>query len=141
MTIVRSLKPLRLTEEIDRRWELKERLLESSIYIKAAALDPRFKKLYFFTDEQWDKAYSAVANIAESLAVRPLQEESVGSDLVEEREPTGPAKQKEKDQVMAMLQYSDEEEEQPHVESSKMKAYIKDYTKRKNRTTGMVAKE
>ncbi|KAL1264720.1 hypothetical protein QQF64_005075, partial [Cirrhinus molitorella] len=56
-----------LSEEIDRRWELKGRLLESSIYIKAAVLDPRFKKLSFFTDEQRNEAYTTVENLAESL--------------------------------------------------------------------------
>lgn len=92
-------------------------------------LDPRFKKLSFFTDEQRDEAYSAVANLAESLPDRPVQEESTDSDMVEEHQPTVPPKQKEKDPVLAMLLSSDEEEGQSEEEGSEMKAYIKDYTK------------
>lgn len=119
-----------LTEEIDRRWELKGRLLESSIYIKAAILDPRFKKLSFFTDdEQRNEAYTVVENLAESLAARPVQKVGDDSELVEERDTAaGPSRQeKEKDQVMSMLLSSDEEEQQPG--DSEMKAYLKDTTK------------
>ncbi|XP_060781454.1 zinc finger BED domain-containing protein 4-like [Neoarius graeffei] len=42
-----------LREEIDKRWELKEEL-QSSIYIKAAVLDPRFKNLSFMEEEKRD---------------------------------------------------------------------------------------
>lgn len=114
-----------LIDEIDRRWELKEPGLETSIYIKAAVLDPRFKKLSFFTDEQRSEAYSAVANLTESLLDRPVREESTDSEMVEEHQP------KEKDLVLAMLLSvsSDEEEGQLEEEGSKMKAYIQDCTK------------
>ncbi|KAL0151741.1 hypothetical protein M9458_052967 [Cirrhinus mrigala] len=127
--LTKTLK-ITLTEEIDRRWELKGRLLESSIYIKAAILDPRFKKLSFFTDdEQRNEAYTVVENLAESLAARPVQEVGDDSELVEERDTAaGPSRQeKEKDQVMSMLLSSDEEEQQPG--DSEMKAYLKDTTK------------
>ncbi|CAM4608041.1 unnamed protein product [Leuciscus chuanchicus] len=113
--VTKTLK-ITLTEEIDRRWELKGRLLESSIYIKAAILDPRFKKLSFFTDdEQRNEAYTVVENLAESLAARPVQEVVDDSELVEERDTAaGPSRQeKEKDQKMSMLLSSDEEEQQP----------------------------
>lgn len=55
--------------------------------------------------------------------------------------PQAPLKQKEMDQVMAMLLPSDEEEKQPNEEGSEMKACIKDYTKMQQGTAGMVAKE
>ncbi|KAM3858642.1 E3 SUMO-protein ligase ZBED1-like [Diretmus argenteus] len=113
-----------LSEEIDRRWELKGPDLERSIYITAAVLDPRFKKLSFFSDAQRDEAYSAVEELADSLADRPIQQES---DMVEEPGPTAPTKQR--DTVMAMLLASDEEEEQVDDENSEMKAYLKDFTK------------
>lgn len=90
-----------LTEKIDRRWNLKEGDLESSIYVKAAILDPRFKKLSFFTDQQMDRAYSVVANLAESLAeesaTRPQTErDDDDTGVVEESEPTQPPKQRER---------------------------------------------
>lgn len=66
----------RLSEEMDRRWELKGPGLEQSVYISAAVLDPRFKKLSFLSDDQRDEAYSVVAEVAESLTNRSCQEES-----------------------------------------------------------------
>ncbi|XP_065115787.1 E3 SUMO-protein ligase ZBED1-like [Paramisgurnus dabryanus] len=127
-TVTKTLKII-LTEEIDRRWDLKGRLLESSIYIKAAILDPRFKKLSFFTDdEQRNEAYTVVENLAESLSARPVQEVGDDSELVEERDTAGTSRQeKEKDQVLSMLLSSDEEEQQPG--DSEMRAYLKDTTK------------
>lgn len=79
--------------------------MESNIYIKAAILDPRFKKLSFFTDdEQRNEAYTVVENLAESLAARPVQEVGDDSEFVEERDTAGPSrKEKEKDQVMSIL--------------------------------------
>lgn len=54
-----------------------------------------------------------------NLAVRPVQEVGEGSDLVKERVPAGPSKQKEKDRMVSMMLCSDEEE-QPS-EDSKMR--------------------
>lgn len=114
-----------LSEEMDRRWELKELELVRSIYISAVVLDPRFKKLSFFSDEQRDEAYSAVEELADSLADRSFQQES---DMVEEPGPTAPTQQR--DTVMAMLLASDEEEEQADDdEKSEMKTYLKDFIK------------
>ncbi len=116
-----------LTEEIDSRWELKDRLLESSIYINAAALDPCFKKLSFFTDEQRNEAYTVVENLAENLCQACTGEDS---DLVEEHDHVGPSEQTEKDQVVSMLLSSDEEEQLlEDTQESEMRAYLKDTTK------------
>ncbi|KTF94532.1 hypothetical protein cypCar_00048452 [Cyprinus carpio] len=124
--VTKSLKTT-LTEETDRRWELKDRLLESSIYIKAAVLDPRFKKFSFFTDERRYEVYTVVENLTESLAARPVQEVGEDSDLVEQCDPAGPSEQKEKNQVVSMLLSSDEEEQPP--EESEMRTSLKDTTK------------
>ncbi|XP_053346541.1 zinc finger BED domain-containing protein 4-like [Clarias gariepinus] len=103
-----------------RRWELKGPGLEISVYISAAVLDPRFKKLSFLSDDQRDEAYSVVAELAESLTDRSCQEES---DTVDPG-PTAPKQ----DAVMAMLLASDEDEEEQD-ETSEMKVYLKDFTK------------
>ncbi|KAI2660035.1 E3 SUMO-protein ligase ZBED1 [Labeo rohita] len=109
-----------LSDEMDRRWELKGPGLEISVYISAAVLDPRFKKLSFLSDDQRDEAYSVVAELAESLTDRSCQEES---DTVDPG-PTAPKQ----DAVMAMLLASDEDEEEQD-ETSEMKVYLKDFTK------------
>ncbi len=109
-----------LSEEMDRRWELKGPGLERSVYISAAVLDPRFKKLSFLSDDPRDEVYSVVAELAESVIERSCQEES---DTVDPG-PTAPKQ----DTVMAMLLASDEDEEEQD-ETSEMKAYLKDFTK------------
>ena len=119
--VVRAMKTT-LTEEIDSRWQLNEQDLASSIYTRAAILDPRFKKLSFFSDQQRDQAYSVVANLAESLVERTHPPSEEAMDSHEERTPSEP-----KEQVMAML-LSEDEEEEPQ-DDSEMVAYVKDPTK------------
>lgn len=53
--------------------------------IISAIIHTHSKKLSFFTNVQGNKAFTAVANLAD----RPFQEESDDTDLVEESEPTG----------------------------------------------------
>ena len=54
-TTAKALKG-KLSEEIVKRWELTGSL-ETSTYIQAAVLDPRFKSLSFLNAEKQDKAY------------------------------------------------------------------------------------
>ena len=134
--VIKNLKTT-ITQEIVTRWSL-ESLQVSSVYIQAAVLDPRFKKLNFFTDEQTEEAYSAVENLAESIAEnahRPVRvrEESLSDSDREEQPPTAPPKQNEKAQIVAMLMDVDEEEEQTEDEGNEMKAYIKDNSYAKNK--------
>ncbi|KAF3848769.1 hypothetical protein F7725_015266 [Dissostichus mawsoni] len=65
-TTVKAVKK-KITEEIDKRWELTGSL-EGSIYIQAAVLDPRFKSLSFLDAEKRDDAYATVSDLAESLS-------------------------------------------------------------------------
>ncbi|KAG9277701.1 hypothetical protein AMEX_G7732 [Astyanax mexicanus] len=79
-------------------------------------------KLSFLSDGQREEAYSAVAELAESLTDRSALEKS---DMVVDAGPTVP---RHKDTVMAMLLASDEDEEdQAEDENSEMKAYTKDF--------------
>ncbi|KAK1888168.1 Zinc finger BED domain containing protein 1 [Dissostichus eleginoides] len=55
-TTVKAVKK-KITEKIDKRWELTGSL-EGSIYIQAAVLDPRFKSLSFLDAEKRDDAYA-----------------------------------------------------------------------------------
>lgn len=113
-----------LREEIDKRWELNGEL-QTSIYIKAAVLDPRFKSLSFMEEEKRDEAYTTVFELAESLtpaeepAQRPLDED--------DNEPM-PLQKKRKQDEISMLMGTDEEQ-QAEEQNSEMKRYLEDKTK------------
>lgn len=118
-----------LIEEFNRWWELKDRLLESSIYSEAAVLDPRFKKLSFFTDAQRNEANTVYCSGKSGW--EPSYQTCTGGRwgqcLGGGVWPCRPFKtKKEKDQVASMLS-SDEEEQLS--EDSEMMAYLKDTTK------------
>jgi len=117
----------KITEEIDKRWELTGSL-ENSLYIQAAVLDPRFKSLSFLDAEKRDDAYSTVSDLAESLS--PAEEATAqreDSSGAEESEPA-PKKQREKQQEISMLMASDEEQ-QTEAEANEIKTYLEDRTK------------
>lgn len=59
----------KLVDEIDSRWELKNRLMmTNSVYITAAVVDPRFTQLSFLNDAKRDEAYTVVAQLADRLS-------------------------------------------------------------------------
>ena len=92
--------------------------MASSIYIQAAVLGPRFKKLSFLTDEQKEEGYTAVKTLAESMdSHRTVREESPDHDsdsdlgeLTQRERTTAHPKQKERDLVVSMLMDVDKEE-------------------------------
>lgn len=119
----------KLKNEIDERWELKGRLIESSVYVQAAVIDPRFKQLAFLDDEKRDEAYILVAELADHLsadesgpAVEP-QRDSYG----EEEEPAPPKKRSDKERQIAMLLRGDDEEDTDEDQERGGKEEIKDY--------------
>ena len=58
---IRDLKKA-ITTDIDTRWNLKE-FEPQSLYLMAAALDPRFKCLRFLKEEERDRVYIQVGQI------------------------------------------------------------------------------
>ncbi|KAJ8347462.1 hypothetical protein AAFF_G00198830 [Aldrovandia affinis] len=68
----KSLKA-KLVEEIDRRWQINDRLFESSLYVQAAVVDPRFKLLPFLDDVKRDEAYICISQLADRLNARSGQ--------------------------------------------------------------------
>ncbi|KAF3833166.1 hypothetical protein F7725_026831, partial [Dissostichus mawsoni] len=120
-TTVKAVKK-KITEEIDKRWELTGSL-EGSIYIQAAVLDPRFKSLSFLDAEKRDDAYATVSDLAESLS--PAEEATAqreDSSGAEESEPA-PKRQREKQQDISMLMAFDEDQEMEH-HKKEMKTYL-----------------
>ncbi|KAJ8401823.1 hypothetical protein AAFF_G00377940 [Aldrovandia affinis] len=77
----KSLKA-KLVEEIDHRWQINDRLFESSLYVQAAVVDPRFKLLPFLDDGKRDKAYICVSQLADRLnaAQRPEHGQAAGTE-------------------------------------------------------------
>ncbi|KAF3837832.1 hypothetical protein F7725_009600 [Dissostichus mawsoni] len=125
-TTVKAVKK-KITEEIDKRWELTGSL-EGSIYIQAAVLDPRFKSLSFLDAEKRDDAYATVSDLAESLS--PAEEATAqreDSSGTEESEPA-PKRQREKQQDISMLMAFDEDQE-TEDHKKEMKTYLEDRTK------------
>ncbi|KAF3860134.1 hypothetical protein F7725_000389 [Dissostichus mawsoni] len=125
-TTVKAVKK-KITEEIDKRWELTGSL-EGSIYIQAAVLDPRFKSLSFLDAEKRDDAYATVSDLAESLS--PAEEATAqreDSSGTEESEPA-PKRQREKQQDISMLMAFDEDQETEDPKKE-MKTYLEDRTK------------
>ncbi|KAF3837920.1 hypothetical protein F7725_009688 [Dissostichus mawsoni] len=125
-TTVKAVKK-KITEEIDKRWELTGSL-EGSIYIQAAVLDPRFKSLSFLDAKKRDDAYATVSDLAESLS--PAEEATVQREDRsggEESEPA-PKRQREKQQDISMLMAFDEDQE-TEDHKKEMKTYLEDRTK------------
>ncbi|KAJ8413776.1 hypothetical protein AAFF_G00063740 [Aldrovandia affinis] len=75
----KSLKA-KLVEEIDHRWQINDRLFESSLNVQAAVVDPRFKQFHFLDDGKGDEAYICVSQLADRLntAQRPEQGQAAG---------------------------------------------------------------
>lgn len=99
-----------LTEEIEKRWELKGNF-ETSIYIQDSVLDPLFKSLSFLEVEKRDEAYTTVSDLAESLAPaeEPAQRDHSSGD---ESEPgPAPKKKREKQEEISILMATDEEQQ------------------------------
>uniref|UniRef100_A0A1A8CVI8 Uncharacterized protein n=1 Tax=Nothobranchius kadleci TaxID=1051664 RepID=A0A1A8CVI8_NOTKA len=72
---------LKLVQEIDSRWKLKDRVvMTSSLYILTAVLDPHFKQLPFPNGEKRDEAYSEVAQLAQRLSLSGDSTEQTSED-------------------------------------------------------------
>lgn len=120
----KSLKT-RLVEESDKRWQVKDRLFESSIYVQAAVVDPRFKLLSFLDDAKRDVAYINVSQLADRLSA-----EGDSSTPTDEEVPAPKRKKTDKEREIDMLMCGDEGEKEFQGDSKKeVKYYLQDRTK------------
>lgn len=130
-TTVTALKKT-LTEEIDKRWELRGNI-ETSIYIQAAVLDPRFKSLSFLEVEKRDEAYTTVSDLVESLSPAEeadAQREDRNSSGNESEPSPAPKKKREKQEEISMLMaMATDEEQQTEGRNNEIKQYLEDRTK------------
>ncbi|KAJ8355180.1 hypothetical protein AAFF_G00088070 [Aldrovandia affinis] len=132
----KSLKA-KLVEEIDHRWQINDRLFESSLYVQAAVVDPRFKLLPFLDDGKRDKAYICVSQLADRLnaAQRPEQGQAAGerntTSSDEEGEPVPKKGKTDKQRDIEMLLCGEDEEKEDQGADSKdeMNDYLQDHTK------------
>ena len=97
----------KLVEEIESRWEFKNRMMMNSVYITAAVLDPRFKQPSFLDDAKWNKAYTEVAQLADRTSALTA---ATGTDEPGGEEQHMSKKQKtDKEKEILMLLCGDEE--------------------------------
>ncbi|XP_020315982.1 zinc finger BED domain-containing protein 1-like [Oncorhynchus kisutch] len=122
----KSLKT-RLVEESDNRWQLKDRLFESSIYVQAAVVDPRFKLLSFLDDAKRDVAYINVSQLADRLSAEGDRDSSTPTD---KEVPAPKRKKTDKEREIDMLMCGDEREKEfPGDSKKEVKYYLQDRTK------------
>ncbi|KAJ8362488.1 hypothetical protein AAFF_G00372070 [Aldrovandia affinis] len=132
----KSLKA-KLVEEIDHRWQINDRLFESSLYIQAAVVDPRFKLLPFLDDGKRDEAYICISQLSDHLnaAQRPEQGQAAGerntTSSDEEGEPVPKKGKTDKQRDIEMLLCGEDEEKEDQGADSKdeMNDYLQDHSK------------
>ncbi|XP_073691495.1 E3 SUMO-protein ligase ZBED1-like [Garra rufa] len=120
----------KLVEEIDSRWEFKNRMMmTNSVYITAAVVDPRFKLLSFLDDAKRDEAYTVVAQLAERLSALSTGEPGSEEQHVSKKQ------KNDKEKEIAMLLCEDEgdlisrESSGRSAVTEEMKNYLQDRTK------------
>ncbi|CAB1313122.1 unnamed protein product [Coregonus sp. 'balchen'] len=128
----KSLKT-KLVQEIDKRWQLNDRLFDSSLYVQAAVVDPRFKLLSFLDDAKRDEAYINLSQLAERLSAPqpeepgPTERDRDNSTSTDEEEEPAPKKKK-TDKEWEMLMCGDEGEDK-RDSKEELKDYLQDRTK------------
>ncbi|XP_039535814.1 E3 SUMO-protein ligase ZBED1-like [Pimephales promelas] len=122
----------KLVEEIDGRWEFKNRMMmTNSVYITAAVVDPRFKQLSFLDDAKRDEAYIVVAQLAERLNAVT----GTGEPGSEEEQHVSKKQKNDKEKEIAMLLCEDEDDLISRESGGRsrvteeMKNYLQDRTK------------